>query len=222
MTAVYRYYGRLYLSRPRELLWAGLAGLAGAQIVLGLAGAARHGVDNSYTRMLVTTCRRIFDEVAWLHEAYLDGPQTAVDLAARADRAARMPHRTAEAPPATGETVPTGDPLSDPTGERTDAVWTDIWSKIASGRAYTVAEGNRRLLAREQRVAQAGYDPLRDEVRAASRYVRAVHPNHGDFPGDDIGDWAQRWAWTAEMWDGWVALPVDERIRLVRERLSIP
>ncbi|MQA85195.1 MAG: hypothetical protein GEV03_11375 [Streptosporangiales bacterium] len=188
MIQVYDYYGRLYLERPHHLLWAGLAHLAGAPIVQGLANAVEHGVDNAYCRMLVDTCRRIFADVAWLHEAFVDDPATAVALARLRDReGARM------------------------------ASYEAIWADLAGDEPSATADANRRLLENEQFVvAQRGYDALRDDARAVSRSVRAVHPYHDDFDGDDIGDPEQRWAWVAAMWRSWAGLPVEERTRLVR------
>lgn len=180
MVRVYEYYGRLYLEHPGRLLWAGLARLAGAPIVQGLANATAHGIDNAYCRVLVGTCRQIFDDVAWLHEAFLDDPAIAVELAGAAGRGT-------------------------------------AWADIAAGGESTVADANLRLLEHEQLVvAQPGYDAVRDDARAISRSVRAVHPYHDDFPGDDIGDPVQRWAWVRSMWQGWVRLPARERARLVR------
>ena len=187
MTRVYDYYGRLYLARPHHLLWAGLARLAGAPIVQGLATAADYGVDNAYCRMLADTCRRIFADVAWLHEAFVGDPTTAVELERERDRG-----------------TPEGD------GH------VPVWADIATGERTRVADANLRLLAREQLVVvQPGYDAFRGDARRVSRTVRAVHPYHDDFPGDDVGDAEQRWAWVRSMWDAWVRLPTEERVRLV-------
>lgn len=188
MIRVYDYYGRLYLERPHHLLWAGLARLAGAPIVHGLAGAVEHGIDNPHCRMLINTCRRIFADTAWLHEAFLDDPAIAVELAGSEDR-------------------------DDHLGSGRMRVWADI----AAGGDRRVADANRRMLAHEQLVvAQHGYDAFRDEARAVSRSVRAVHPYHDDFDGDDIGDAEQRWTWVEVMWESWAGLPAEERTRLVR------
>lgn len=188
MTRVYDYYGRLYLERPRELLWAGLARLAGAPIVQGLAGAVRYGIDNAYCHMLVDTCARIFADTAWLHEAFLDDPAVAVALADREER-------------------------QDGLAPRRRAIWADLGAGDDAG----AVAANRRLLEHEQLVvAQAGYDAFRADTSAVSASVRAVHPYHDDFAGDDIGDPKQRWAWVEEMWASWTALPAEECVRLVR------
>lgn len=188
MIQIYEYYGRLYLERPHRLLWAGLARLAGAPIVHGLAGAVEHGIDNPYCRMLIDTCRRIFADAAWLHEAFLDDPAVAVELAGSEGR-----------------------------GDQTGSGRRRIWADIAVGGYRRVADANRRMLAHEQLVvAQRGYDAFRDHARAMSRSVRAVHPYHDDFGGDDLGDAEQRWAWVEAMWESWAGLPAEERTPLVR------
>lgn len=204
MTRAYDYYGRLYLERPHHLLWAGLARLAGAPIVQGLVTAAEHGVDSGYGRMLVDTCRRIFADVAPLHEAFLDDPAVAVTLARYRD----------------GEDSGVRSRPDDDVGSYRESYpesYGAIWADIAGGEPSKIADANRRLLANEQFVvAQPGYDAFRDQARAVSRSVRAVHPYHHDFGGDDIADPEQRWAWVAAMWESWAGLPVEERTRLVR------
>ena len=205
MTRLYGYYGSLYVASPDRFLWAGFARLGGASVIGGLEFLIRKPVPNHPDRSLLTSsliaiAKAIFLDLSWQLEAFLDDPEPAIELGREHD--ARFPARTS---------------------------YEAAWERIASGEADAVAEGNRRLLANEQfSIVQPFYDLIVADPEAGPVFrqltnsARRVHPYHRDFaqvvPGGDLSDPDQRWAWIDEpggMWDAWVALPPEERLRLV-------
>ena len=205
LARLYGYYGSLYVADPDRFLWAGFARLGGASVIGGLEFLVRKPVPNHpdpslLTSSLVAIAKAIFLDLAWQHETFLDDPALAIELGREHDD--RFPAHTS---------------------------YEAAWDRIASGETGTVAEGNRDLLANEQfSIVQPFYDLIVADPEAGPVFrqstgsARRIHPYHRDFaqvvPGGDLTDPDQRWAWIDEpggMWDAWVALPAEERLRLV-------
>jgi hypothetical protein len=206
LARLYGYYGSLYVAKPDRFLWAGFARLGGASVIGGLEYLVRKPLPNHpdpslLTSSLVAIAKAIFLDLAWQHEVFLDDPELAIELGREHD--ARFPARTS---------------------------YEAAWNRITSGEADAVAEGNRDLLANEQfSIVQPFYDLMVADPEAGPVFrrsggsARCIHPYHRDFaevvPGGDLSDPDQRWASIDEpggMWDAWVALPSEERLRLVK------
>src|SRR3954468_21594866 len=78
--AVYRYYGDLCLAHP-ELRWAGMASLIGPAFYAGFMDVALlrlTGGDAFYETTFLTMQKKIFEDQATMHEAFLEGGVAAI------------------------------------------------------------------------------------------------------------------------------------------------
>jgi len=198
---LYDYYQALYLKRPDLFLWAGLGRMAGGAVVGGVDLVASSG-ESFLTETMVQIGKNIFHDLAWQHEAFLEDPQLAIDLATQQD--ASSPARRSYA---------------------------DSWRDIASGESERVASGNRALLENEQfTIIQPLYDAISASsealiFRRTRAFTNKIHPYHRDFlvrlPTGDVIVADDRWAWITEddgMWAKWTIMPTvaaEERTRLV-------
>lgn len=198
---LYDYYKDTYLKRPDQFLWAGLGRMAGGAVVGGL-DLVIHGGETFLTKTMVRIGKAIFHDLAWLHEAFLDDSQVAIDLATTQD--------------------------ADSSARRSYA---DALKDIASGDSDRIASGNRALLENEQfSIIQPLYDDIAasrealifDRTRA---FTSKIHPYHRDFlvrfPTGDVITAKDRWDWITEedgMWAKWEtmgSIAPKERTRLV-------
>ena len=216
---VYDYYANLALAQPDIFLWAGLGRMAGGAIVNGMDNNRPAGVEIFPEATFINIGRDIFYDLAWQHEAYLDAPDSIVDLADLHDQFALFPQYASDGTPSYGHRSPATS-------------YGNAWRKITSGDPQQVAEGNRDLLMNEQStIVQPGYDYVRTISGAGviSAFTDPIHPYHRsflvDFPQGEILTLDSRWAWITlqnGMYDHWVAAGSDadhtdsERTRLVR------
>jgi hypothetical protein len=175
--------------------------MAGGAVVGGVDLVASSG-ESFLTETMVQIGKNIFHDLAWQHEAFLEDPQLAIDLATQQD--ASSPARRSYA---------------------------DAWRDIASGESERVASGNRALLENEQfTIIQPLYDAISASAEAfifrrTRAFTNKIHPYHRDFlvrfPTGDVIVPDDRWAWITEddgMWAKWTIMPTvapDERTRLV-------
>jgi hypothetical protein len=188
---LYEYYRDTYLARPDIFLWAGLGRMAGGAVVGGLRlYTARASDNNVVTEKMVLIGKRIFEDLAWQHEAILDDEANALKLAAQHDLTSSAKSK-----------------------------YRDAWEHILSGDETRIATGNRMLLENEQwTIIQPEYDELvrmgeggfLGAMRLATPFTASIHPYHRDFllalPSGDISKAADRWAWIIEtggMWEKW-------------------
>ncbi len=207
MLQLYAYYQSTAQKAPDLFLWMSLGHMAGGTIVSGLDQTANlNYVSSAATtieKTLMETARNIFLDLAWLHEAYLDSPDTAATLAQERDGVDPKPA----------------------------ASYAKAFQDIASGDADRITAGNLALLRNEQAclvqpgmvtLANGDTDALLGHARA---FTANVHPYHRDFltvcPNGSVASLNDRWAWIMEtdgMWAKWVVMPSvapDERNRLV-------
>ena len=206
---VYGYYRDLTLTRPELFLWTGLGHMAGGAVVGGLDLGAAGDVTE---RVLIAIGRDIFFDLAWQHEAFLDGADI-VALAGLHDQFATYAQYAADGTVTFAHATPA-------------VSYSDAWRKITSGDAGAIAEGNRDLLHNEQAtVVQPQYDFLlrAGEAGLASAFTNEIHPYHRafliDLPTSDIRQFGPRWQWINlphGMFENWRAAGVDERARLVQ------
>jgi hypothetical protein len=201
---LYDYYQAMFLRKPNVFLWAGLGRLAGGAVLGGLSNVIS---DPSFlTNTMALIGKAIFLDLAWQHEAFDIDPQKAIALAAEHDKRYKAKFSYEQA-----------------------------WKKIATGNSNQVAEGNQMLLANEQfSIIQPFYDAIRQSKEADSRwffgktsaFTNNIHPYHRNFyesfpttRNADVIVANDRWEWITMpngMWDNWIRMGHDERIRLVR------
>lgn len=206
---VYAYYAGLAFAQPDLFLWAGLGHMAGGAVVGGLDSDPGVIPQN----IMVHIGRDIFYDLAWMHEVYLDAPDTVVDLADLHDQFNTYPaydqsgtHMFVAGAPHTS--------------------YKSAWQKIVSGDPDSVASGNQDLLQNEQfSIIQPQYDYLSTFAGSGlpTPFTNQIHPYHRSFveeePGGDILQAASRWDWITHpqgMWENWVACGTDERNRLLQ------
>jgi uncharacterized delta-60 repeat protein len=194
--AVYDYYQRLY-DRNRNLIWAGMARMAGGPLVRALSqaetivlegatgtgfvgqiagwpgGAGVAVLANRVQVELLTMQQEIFFDLAWQHEAYLAGGLK--EMTALYDA-----------------------------GELTqDAyyAWQEIDSGISTNNNYVLWHGNELLLRREQEVVlDRGYTAISKLplVPTIMNYLvenpSAIVGGTG-FDGADFTEFSDRWTW---------------------------
>jgi hypothetical protein len=154
MVQIYNYYQSLYQKKPDLFLWAGLGHLAGANIVSGLDMVLSQNAEGDHP-YVGHTAKQIFLDLAWLHEAFLDDPQTAISLAGTRDSVAPTPA----------------------------ASYAQAWSDIASLDPARVAAGNQALLRNEQFcLVQAGMDALRASDPPYFSKTSALYPQRPPLP----------------------------------------
>ncbi|MEV4049905.1 hypothetical protein AB0J55_01855 [Amycolatopsis sp. NPDC049688] len=208
---VYAYYTGLF-NRNENLLWAGMAKLAGGAVYHGLTLAqqqfdvAKWGIGQdpgaglvvNYAHglqvVLLRTQRAIFEDLAWQHEAF-----------AQAGAA---------------ELVATG------------GVPADAWRDIGSGDPGRVRRGNRELLLREQKTVVAPYygriramkdfDLIPDQLsREALSPVPGGKPFREVVPGGDLTVFEDRWKWIeTDMLPAYEGLTPQRRRQLVNTPLG--
>ena len=202
---LYDYYRDVFNRSPEVLLWAGLGRMAGAEVVAGLDYlASTEGNIGPIQNELVSTAKAIFDDLAWLHEAWLDDPQGAVDLARDYD-AQRSAQKS----------------------------YADALIAWNTGDAGQIVAGNKILLEIEQfSVVQPHYDLLDRALTIGLTRTAAenVHPYHRSFLESfpttvtkDVVVAADRWEWInleGGMWEKWTlgspaGMDGTERSRLV-------
>jgi hypothetical protein len=211
---LYDYYRDTYNANPDRFLWAGLGRMAGGAVVGGLDFFASMPFSDPspITTVMVEIGKAIFDDLAWLHEAYIDDQLGAIALAGTQDIIAPARRSYAEA-----------------------------MTRIHSGIPEQIAEGNKALLEIEQfSIIQPRYDRLRPPspewamFRLTRTATSNVHPYHRDFINSfpslgiakDVTLFADRWEWInlpGGMWEKWalghlgstVGVNGAERSRLV-------
>jgi hypothetical protein len=206
---VYAYYRDLALTRPEQLLWAGLGRMAGGAVVGGLD--TDPGVIDQL--IMVRIGRDICFDLAWQHEVFLDRPDTIVELAGLHDRFNQYPRYDALGNVSFANAAPR-------------ASYRAAWEKILSNDPAAVAAGNSALLENEQwSIIQPHYDFLRNFTGAGlpTPFTNNVHPYHRAFiveiPTGDILDAPARWDWISRpggMFEKWAASGSVERERLLR------
>lgn len=210
---LYEYYRTLFNDLPDRFFWAGLGRMAGGAVVGGLdylTGFPLYGDGRPIPISMVEVGKAIFDDLAWLHEAYVDNTVNAIYLAGIYDL--NKPSRRSYA---------------------------GALTLIASGIPEQVSEGNKWLLEIEQySIIQPIYDRLRNSdeygaFRLARTATSNVHPYHLDFilsfPNTNLKDITNandRWEWITlpgGMWEKWaegyrsptIGIDLTERSRLV-------
>jgi hypothetical protein len=224
---LYDYYRRVFLSRPRSFLWAGLGRMAGGAVVGGVDMLVRVGAESEVTEVMVAIGKAIFLDMAWQHEAYADDPARAIALAAEYD----------------------AEIAQDPAYSYAES-WRLIQANEHSDTERAreaVSRANLMFLHNEQwRIIQPFYDRIladpfmRAETGLTSAVTNNIHPYHSPFlqhhPGGNIFHPQHRWGWivvpgstdaddamshpSAGMWAGWVNIPEFERARLVNLSLD--
>jgi hypothetical protein len=211
---LYDYYRDTFNARPDLFLWAGLGRMAGGAVVGGLDVLTMlpFSDPSPITTTMVEIGKAIFDDLAWLHEAYIDDPLGTLALAAAHE--VTQPARRSHA---------------------------EAFSRISSGIPAQIAEGNKALLEIEQySIIQPLYDRLRPPspewgiFRLTRTATSNVHPYHRDFINSfpnlgiakDVTLFTDRWEWInlpGGMWEKWaqghlgpgVGVASMERMRLV-------
>jgi hypothetical protein len=183
--------------------------MAGGAVVGGLDTGAAGEVTE---RVMIAIGRDIFFDLAWQHEAFLDGADI-VALAGLHDQFATYAQYADDGTVSFVHAEPATS-------------YSDAWSKITSGDAGAIAEGNRDLLHDEQAtVVQPQYDFLLQGGQAglATAFTNEIHPYHRaflvDIPDGDIRQFDPRWQWinlANGMFENWGAAGVDERARLLQ------
>src|SRR5262245_57036168 len=79
------YYRDTDLARPDLFLWAGLGRMAGGAVLGGLRIYVATAGETELTRKMVEVGKKIFEDLAWQHEAILDDEANALTLAANHD-----------------------------------------------------------------------------------------------------------------------------------------
>ncbi|MDA2394495.1 hypothetical protein PDN30_15980 [Bacillus cereus] len=202
---LYGYYQNLFNKRPDCFFWAGLAHMAGGAVVGGLDFFTSLGGDPSQiTTAMVQAGKSIFEDLSWMHEAFLVDPTMAISLASDYDNSNPAKNSYATA-----------------------------LELINSGEPAKIAEGNKNLLENEQyTIVQPQYDLIKNiwEADKMGSFTSNIHPYHRDFitsrPTGKITSFDDRWAWITEpggMWVKWaegytgstIGVDSTERSRLV-------
>jgi hypothetical protein len=203
------HYAALALGQPDLFLWAGLGHMAGGAVIGGLDSDPAFIAQN----IMVNIGKDIFYDLAWMHEAYLDAPDTIVNLADLHDQFNTYPSYDS----AGTHSFVSGTP---------QCSYKSAWENIASGDPDSVASGNRDLLQNEQfSLIQPQYDYLSTFLFSGlpTPFTNEIHPYHRAFiveePDGNILQAASRWDWITHpqgMWENWVACGADERNRLLQ------
>ena len=204
---VYAYYRDLALAEPSLFLWAGLGHMAGGAVVGGLD----LGIGDVPTSVMIAAGRDIFFDLAWQHEAFLDGADI-VELAGLHDQFQTYPSYNADGTEGFAAVAPAMS-------------YADAWRDITSGDPARIAQGNQALLRNEQQsIVQPHYDHLMSlgEAGLASAFTNNIHPYHRGFlidvPQGNVLQFDSRWGWitlTSGMFENWGNAGDDERSRLI-------
>lgn len=204
MRAIYGYYQSLYDHNP-DLLWAGMAKLAGRKVWNGLhlnlqlrrrmPGAGLDRLSTFFERELVRMNREIFEDLGWMHEAYRTNGMREIDRLYRLGALNRDIH--------------------------------DAWSRIDKGirdsNEKLVHEGNAQLLRREQEVVlKRGYRELSKRNLGVLMGTIAENPIPGGqhfndiVKGGDLANFEDRWKWIEkDMIGRWNSMTRSQRRALV-------
>lgn len=230
ISRLYDYYQRVYQLRPSIFLWAGLGRMAGGAVFggLDLFHSMNGGSEDVIRtmRIMVAIGKAIFLDLAWQHEAYVDDPQRAIDLAAAYDLDQRSDPRYSYAAAWTAIRASENAGTVDASMDVDDAT-------IAAARER-ISRANESLLHNEQwRIIQPYYDRIlhdsgmRRATGMTSAFTNNIHPYHRPFlefrSNGSVFVADDRWAWISgqfHMWDDWAAIPQDERQRLARMSLD--
>jgi outer membrane protein OmpA-like peptidoglycan-associated protein len=188
---VYDYYASLY-QQDDDLLWAGMAKLAGGTVFGGMEQAERlrtmgyvptlptlaggHYYIPRLLERLLLMQQEIFLDLAWQHQSYTERGL---------------------------------DCLEEWSEESGDEVLIQAWRDIASGETARVQRGNRLLLRREQSmILPEHYEEIQDLLdfgivqQALSRLSESPVPGGRSFtevvPGGNITELRDRWRWIHE------------------------
>jgi hypothetical protein len=214
---LYKYYMRLF-NKDENLLWAGMAKLAGGVVYRGLrqSQVLLSAAEESELRkldpvatlgmkygtatqvILLRMQQAIFSDLAWQHQAYVEGGLPALEDAYRR-----------------GEDVPI-----------------EAWRDIASGNRVRVELGNEALLRREQETI---LQPYYEKIRAiptigimpsliSRLFAESPIPGGEKFtdvvPGGDVTQFKDRWVWiTSDMLPAYLRLDPEFRRELVNRPL---
>ncbi|GAA5521935.1 DUF4157 domain-containing protein [Aliifodinibius salicampi] len=203
---VYAYYEYLYQT-DSDLLWAGMAKLAGgtvfgameqAQSAQRMARAVPQVApiadyySNRLMELLLAMQKDIFLDLGWQHQAYIERGLECL------------------------ESIMAGDNIP-----------IEAWRDIASGESGRVSEGNQALLRREQEeILPPYYDEIQDIPdmdilpQAMSLLSQSPIPSGRSFDevveDGDITEFEDRWRWiTEDMLPKYENLPEEYRSRLV-------
>ncbi len=203
LVGLYTYYGSLNKKMPTKFNWAGLAKLAGGQVVSGLDLAAIPVIfsgpsGDADSIQIIVTALSVFDDIAWQFEAYA--------AAGVGELRALLPDYDAKNPAANAQTFP----------------FMPAWELIDKDGDPAV-EGSRLLLQHEQKVCvQNGFDHLAENffTNRARAVLECPHPYGRSFivsmPGGEVRKIDDRWSWvTTEVWSRWIPLPPEETRRLI-------
>ncbi|MDQ6664960.1 MAG: hypothetical protein M3Z23_11255 [Acidobacteriota bacterium] len=224
IVALYDYYRDTYLKGKRlfgsdKLLWTGLGRMAGGAIVGGLdllrdrgqdvtpltpdqvdslSGAQEAKRRENPVIGFLEIGKAIFLDLIWQHEAFLDEPRIALDLAQKYDA---NPDITAF----DNRIVFRPETKKNMTKARVNSYLT-AWQQIISNNLDSIASGNKALLQNEQfNLVQPFYDKMIKDgsvFRDASPFTSRIHPYHRDFieskPGGNVLTRDDRWAWITE------------------------
>ena len=206
--SVYGYYEQLYATHEDELIWAGMAKMAGAPVFAGLSDAQHvrynpfDGIELTlanllslkladFQRELMSANKSIFEDMGWQHRAYVASGIWALKHVDEKDQSAAL--RKVDIP-----------------------AWNRIDEGIRNGAnpSQDIVDGNRSLLEREQRdIVQDTYDNL-EALRVEflgfgiasyndilSMFARNPIPRGMEFaifnPSGNIRVYADRWGWIA-------------------------
>jgi hypothetical protein len=209
---VYAYYTALY-NQNHNLLWAGMAKLAGGTVYGGLqtglvvkvaagvaGGTIGQGQAQFVENKLVAMQQDIFMDLAWQHQAYIERGICELDTAYRR-----------------------GDISKDNF---------QFWLDIDSGYPQQVWRGNKALLHQEQfNVLDPTYRQIRGGLLGGptawmlSRMTESPIPGGKPFsevvPGGDVTKFQDRWQWIeTDMLPSYQQLTPDYRTTLINEPLE--
>jgi hypothetical protein len=200
MKKFYGYYESIYKQNP-DLLWAGMAKLAGNVVYDGLrqtaslrntfAGPGIELAASGVERELMQMNLEIFMDLGWQHEAYMAKGIAGIRAA--------------------GET-----------GQNLRA-WEYIDAGIDAGIPGAIAKGNEMLLYREQSlIVRRGYAALQSQNMTKIMSALTISPIPGvkpfaeAVPGGNIANFADRWKWIQnDMWPAFRDMNEGVRARLI-------
>jgi hypothetical protein len=212
MKSIYGYY-RSVFQKNEDMLWAGMAVLAGRSVWKGLSDNVQYRgfIPSAHTdriakmleEELMTMNLAIFLDLGWMHEAYLE--KGLPELEARFEA---------------------GD-----IDEATIAAWRKIDSGIRNKNEEDVQEGNKMLLRREQEVILTpGYAnitriPGINLGRTMGRMAESPVPGGRRFsvavPGGSLANFTDRWKWIeGDMVKHWNRMPRKDRLYYVETPIT--
>lgn len=215
MQKVYGYYTDVFVANP-ELLWAGMAKLAGNSVWNGLEmgdsfkplsqlapGGGPNKLIDTMQQELVKMNLEIIMDLGWVHEAYVTGGMDEIERL----RSGKLLDRGVY------------------------SAFKDIHGGKLEGDQDRINKGNASLLKREQRVIlERGYlelARLQDKGLDQGMAKNSISPIPGgkDFldvvPGGDLTNFDDRWRWIeTDMLPKWLAFSPAERVTLVQQPLG--